>query len=153
MNDSKEDIHNEGFNPKIASSPKDNDRVKENKMKEQFLACSKCSYKSIKEDLLKKHMLTKHENYTCKECKDNFQSLMELLKHVSKHHVNEKDEVNEIKDQGDIVGQNEKNQEMVEIDLDEVERIKRNKNKNKTYNEEKDNSFVFSESQFFNEFL
>ena len=35
----------------------------------------------------------------------------------------------------------------------EIKIIKRNENKKKTEKEEKDKSFVFSESQFFNEFL
>ena len=90
VNDFKLDIPNEGFNPKITSSPTNKDKVKKDKIKEQFMVCSKCSYKSKKEVLLKKHMLTKHKDHTCKECKDKFQSLMKLLKHVSKHHINEK---------------------------------------------------------------
>ena len=93
-------------------------------------------------------MLTKHEDHTCKDCKEKFQSLMEVLKHASKHHVNDKDEVNDIKDQGEEVVQNKEHQEIIEL-----KRIKRNKNKEKTEKEEKDNSFVFSESQFFNEYL
>ena len=132
VNDFKEDIHNEGFNPKVTSSPTDKDRVKKDEVKEHFLACSKCSYKSKKEALLKKHMLTKHEDHTCKECKEKFQSLMELLKHVSKHHFNEKDEVKEINDQGQELVQKKDNQKIINLeDSDEVKSIKRNKNKEK----------------------
>ena len=36
---------------------------------------------------------------------------MELLNHVAKHHVNEKDEVNLIKDRGGEAGKKEINQE------------------------------------------
>ena len=79
---------------------------------------------------------------------------MELLKHVSKHHFNEKDEVKEIKDQGQELVQKKDNQKIINLeDSDEVKSIKRNKNKEKNEKEEKDKSFVFSESQFFNEFL
>ena len=154
MNDFKDDISNKGFNPKSASSPKDKNKVKKDEIKEHFHACSKCNYKSKKEALLKKHMLTKHEDHVCKDCKEKFQSSMELLKHVAKHHVSKRDEVKDMKDQCEEVVQNEGNQEMAEIeDSEEVERMKINKNSEKMDHEEKDKSFVFSESQFFNEFL
>ena len=78
---------------------------------------------------------------------------MELLKHVAKHHVNEKCEVKNMKGNGEEVVQKEENQEKVEIkDSNEVEGgIKSTENKEKI--NDKDKSFVFSESQFFNEFL
>ena len=121
MNVLKGDISKKKFNPKSASSPKVKDKVKKGEEKELFLTCSKCNYKSKKEALLKKHMLTKHEDHNCKECKEKFQSLMELLKHVAKHHANEKDEVNNFKDQGGEAVQNETNQEKAdEEDSDEV---------------------------------
>ena len=155
MIDFKEDISNKGFNPTSASSPKDKDTVKKEEIKEHFLACSKCHYKSKKEALLKKHMLTKHTDHSCKECEKKFQSLMELLKHVAKHHVNENGEVKDIKDKGEEVVQNEEDQEKDEIkDSNEGKSgIKSTENEEKIDNEEKDKSFVFSESQFFNEFL
>ena len=80
---------------------------------------------------------------------------MELLKHVAKHHINEKGEVKDIKDQGEEVVQNEEDQEKDEIkDSNEGKSgIKSTENEEKIDNEEKDKSFVFSESQFFNEFL
>ena len=144
----KGDISKKDFNPKSASSPKVKDKVKKGEEKELFFTCSKCNYKSKKEALLKKHMLTKHEDHNCKECQEKFQSLMELLNHVAKHHVNEKDEVNLIKDRGGEAVKKEINQEKAnEEDSDEVQRTKIMKNKGK------DKSFVFSESQFFNEFL
>ena len=99
-------------------------------------------------------MLTKHEDHVCKDCKEKFQSSMELLKHVAKHHVSKRDEVKDMKDQCEEVVQTEGNQEMAEIeDSEEVERMKINENSYKMDQQEKDKSFVFSESQFFNEFL
>ena len=100
-------------------------------------------------------MLTKHSDHSCKECEETFKSTMELLKHVAKHHVNEKGDVKEMKDQGEEVVQNEKDQENVDIrDPNEVEGgIKNTDNKDKMENEEKYKSYVFSESQFFKEFL
>ena len=66
-----------------------------------------------------------------------------------------KGEVKDIKDKGEEVVQNEEDQEKVEIkDSNEGKSgIKSTENEEKIDNEEKDNSFVFSESQFFNEFL
>ena len=61
------------------------------------------------------HMLTKPSDHSCKECEKTFQSTMELLKHVANHHVNEKGDVKEMKDQGEEVAQNEGDQEKVEI--------------------------------------
>ena len=77
-------------------------------------------------------MLTKHEDHVCKDCKEKFQSSMELLKHVAKHHVSKRDELKDMKDQCEEVVQNEGNQEMAEIeDSEEVERMKINKNSEK----------------------
>ena len=80
---------------------------------------------------------------------------MELLKHVAKHHANKKGEVKDIKDKGEEVVQNEEDQEKVEIkDSNEGKSgMKSIENEEKIDNEEKDKSFVFSASQFFNEFL
>ena len=57
----KEDISNKGFNPTSASSPKDKDTVKKEEIKEHFLACSKCHYKSKKEALLKNPAYGRHQ--------------------------------------------------------------------------------------------
>ena len=91
VNDLKEDIFT--FDPKSASSPKDKDKGRKKEIKEHFLSCFKCNYELKKEDLLKKHILTKHSDPSCKECEEKFPSRMELLEHVAKHHVNEKHEV------------------------------------------------------------
>ena len=39
-------------------------------------------------------MITNHEKYKCKECKEKLSTFMELLQHVAKHHskdIQEKD--------------------------------------------------------------
>ena len=64
---------------------------------------------------------------------------MELLKHVAKHHVNEKREVKNMKGKGEEV-----------VHEGEIECTEK---KEKMDDIEEDKSFVFSESQFFNEFL
>ena len=136
MNDFKEDIST--VDPKSASSPKDKEKEKKEEVKEHFILCSKCNYKSKKESLLKKHMFTKHSDHSCKECEETIKSTMELLKHVAKHHVNEKGDVKELKNQGEEVVQNEKDQENVDVrDPNEVEGgIKNTDNKDKMENEE-----------------
>ena len=93
------DVSENYFNPKSFSSPKvkDNtsqsnvkkDKIKKNEKEKVFFKCAKCEYKSKKEEYLKKHVLTKHEEHACKECKEIFQSFMELLKHISLHHFKE----------------------------------------------------------------
>ena len=82
----REDISFKDFNPKSVSSPKvkesgfvlkvKEDEGKEDKIKEHFFACSQCNYISKKEGSFKKHMLTKHKDLMCKECKEMFQSPM-----------------------------------------------------------------------------
>ena len=63
--------------------------VKKTEGDEEFFKCTKCGYKSKKEVTLKKHMLSKHEDHTCKECKKKFKSFMVLLKHVTEDHFKE----------------------------------------------------------------
>ena len=90
----------------------------------------------------------------CKECKEKFPSPMELLKHVAKHHINESNEAKDLKDQGEEAIHIEENQDKVDIkDSDEVKIIKRTKNIETMDNQERNKSFVFSESQFFDKFL
>ena len=80
---------------------------------------------------------------------------MEFLKHVAKHHISEKREVKSMKGTGEEVVQKEEDQEKLEIKYsNEVEGgIKSTESKEKIDDKEEDNSCVFSESQFFNEFL
>ena len=114
------------------------DEYKENKIKENFFVCSQCNYKSKKEGLFKKHMLTKHKDHMCKECNEKFPSSMELLKHVAKHHINETNEGKDLKDQGEEVIHFEEDQDKVDIkDSDEVKKIKRTKNIETTDYEER----------------
>ena len=42
-------------------------------------------------------MNTKHQDHICKECKEKFQTFIELLKHVAKKHSEEKVEDKNIK--------------------------------------------------------
>ena len=130
------------------------DEGKEDKIKEQFFVCSQCNYKSKKEGLFKKHMLTKHKDLICRECKEKFPSPMELLKHVAKHHINESNKAKDLKDKGEEAIHIEENQDKVDMkDSDEVKIIKRTKKIETTDKEERNKSFVFSESQFFDKFL
>ena len=160
----KEDISIKDFNPKSVSSPKvkesgcdlklKEDEYKEDKIKKNFFVCSQCNYKSKMEGLFKKHMVTKHKDHMCKECKEKFPSPMDLLKHVAKHHINETNEGKDLKDQGEEVINFEEDQDKVDIkDSDEVKKIKRTKYIETTNNEERKKSFVFSESQFLTNFF
>ena len=72
-------------------------KVKTSGVKQDFLTCTKCDYKSKKEAYLKKHIITKHEKHVCKECKETFNSFMELLKHIVKDHNIKPDEATEKK--------------------------------------------------------
>ena len=40
-------------------------------------------------------MITNHSHHTCEECKESLPSVMELLKHVSKHYSKERSDKNE----------------------------------------------------------
>ena len=90
---------------KVNKTKKDSER--ENK--EQVLNCDICNYKCKKETLLKKHMITKHEENPCKECDMKLQTFMDLLQHVAKHHLKEQ-KVNE--EDEDELGKDEKKQEI-----------------------------------------
>ena len=87
------------FNPSSCSSPKDeNHKAKKREGKEDLFKCEKCDYKVKKEALLKKHMVTKHEDHVCKQCNEKVSSFMELLKHVAKYHTTESVEEIEFKE-------------------------------------------------------
>ena len=102
----KEDISEDIFNPKSYSSPKEKqnrsqlkvnkDEISKSETKENFFKCTECKYKSKKKANLDKHIITSHEDHGCKECNENFKSFIELLKHVSKYHFKEPDEVTDI---------------------------------------------------------
>ena len=94
-----------GFKPKRSSTPKDKDVVKkatQTEHEKDVLSCSKCEYVTKKEVFLKKHNNTKHQDHICKECKEKFQTFMELLKHVADQHSEEEVE------EADIEGNEDK---------------------------------------------
>ena len=81
---------------------------------------------------------------------------MELLKHVAQNHYKEGDPHEKITED-DATGNIEemktnKNSYYIK-EVDEVKITKQTENMETVDNKEKDKSFVFSESQFFNEFL
>ena len=51
-----------------------------------MLNCDQCEYKCKKDNTLKKHKQTKHEEQTCKQCNKIFKTAMEMLMHVAKDH-------------------------------------------------------------------
>ena len=59
------------------------------KPRKLFFNCNICDYKLKKKETLKKHMITKHKDHTCKEWQHNLTSFMNLLKHVAEQHVQE----------------------------------------------------------------
>ena len=99
------------FNPTSFSSPKEkitrskpnvlNDKVKTNEIKEGLFNCNICDYNVNKEETLKKHMVTQHEDHTCKECKHKLPSFMELLKHIVEKHAKDTGEEKGKKDKGE----------------------------------------------------
>ena len=106
------------FKPKICSSPKEKEeaskvKVKQDKMKkierkEVFFTCDNCDFKSKKEEHLKKHKITKHEDSVCQVCKEKFKSFMELLKHVAKNHSQEPDQKMKLQGEDKTVNEAEK---------------------------------------------
>ena len=74
--------------------------------------CKWCDYETKKEVTFQKHYITKHEDHVCKECEEKLPYLMELMKHVSKHHYkelnSEKNQIEEenIEQQGEAMKDN-----------------------------------------------
>ena len=54
--------------------------------KDDLLKFKRCEQEAKKEAILKKQMVSNHEDHGCKECKENFSSFIELMKHVPKQH-------------------------------------------------------------------
>ena len=92
------------------------DKLKKSEMKVQ-LPCTKCEYKATKETTLEKHMITKHSEHECKDCKKKLPNFMALLKHVAEHHRLEPVEVDKIEDDENI--EDKDNTEKGESKLDE----------------------------------
>ena len=70
---------------KVNKTKKDSER----ETKEEFLNCDICNFKCKKETILKKHMITKHEEHPCKECDKKLTTFMDLVQHVAKHLLKE----------------------------------------------------------------
>ena len=70
------DVKNSTSTPK-----KKKEIVLESEAKEEFLSCNKCNYKCKKGTILRKHMITKHEEHPCKECDMKLKTFMDLLQH------------------------------------------------------------------------
>ena len=81
------------------------------------LTCTKCEYKTMQETTLEKHMITKHSEHECKDCKKKLPNFMALLKHVAEHHRLEPVEVDKIEDDENI--EDKDNTEKGESKLDE----------------------------------
>ena len=81
----------------ISKTKKKKELVK-NDVEAELLKCKACDYKTKKESTLKKHMIAKHEDHECKDCKEKLPTFMELMKHVAKLHIKELDNT----DQGEI---------------------------------------------------
>ena len=56
-------------------------------------------------------MITNHSHHTCKECKESLPSVMELLKHISKHHSKEQSDTNDKSFKEDLSIQKENEEE------------------------------------------
>ena len=67
------------------------DNSKESEVAGKF-SCTMCKYKTKKEDTLKKHMITKHEEHVCKDCNEKLSTFMALLKHIAEYHSQEPSE-------------------------------------------------------------
>ena len=81
---------------KYDSSSENKAKDTKSEMKQIVFSCSECDYVAKKEKFLKKHILTKHQDHICKECKEKFQTFMELFKHLAEHHSSEHAEGEEV---------------------------------------------------------
>ena len=121
------------------STPKVNKvRVKKNKIQDELLSCEICNYKCKKEKSIENHMLTKHTSHECKECKQKLPSVTKLLKHVADNHY----EV-----QGNVQNRTSKDDTTENIEANSINK------EGDCGMKDKEKSFVFSESRFFDKFL
>ena len=114
------------------------------KSKKNKIKCKKCECTCQKESTLTKHINTKHMNQDCNVCLLKLGSTMELLQHKAKEHSGIEDQNNK---------EEKKIKSSEKQDQDEVKSIKINEDMKRVDPEEKDTSYVFSESKFFDEFL
>ena len=94
-----------------SSTPKDLKEKVKDKSEEDLIKCKECKYKCKKEATLQNHMITNHSHHECKECHQNMPSVMELLKHVAKHHCKEQNDKNDEKFKDDVSVQSENKDE------------------------------------------
>ena len=132
-NDSKEPFKDDSdFKCSSPVSGQNKTTVVEHKSKDSnkvHFKCDKCDYNCKKEVTLKRHIDTKHEVQQCKVCSKKLVSTIELLQHIAQEHSINKD-TTELQDPKEVM-----------------------MTKKKEDDKEKDKSFVFSESMFFDEFL
>ena len=69
-------------------------------VKKVIFSCNNCEYETMKKAILDKHVITKHAEHNCKDCKEKLPTFMALLKHVAEHHSEQPVEIKEVKDQG-----------------------------------------------------
>ena len=109
--------------------------------KKNEIKCEKCEYTCQEQSTLTKHINTKHKDQKCKVC---LMKLGSTMQHIAKEHSGI--EEHNIKEENRI--------ERIEIkDADKIKLIKTNEDTKRVDIEEKDTSFVFSESRFFDELL
>ena len=132
-NDSKEPFKDDSdFKCSSPVSGQNKTTVVEHKSKDSkkvHFKCDKCDYNCKKKVTLKRHINTKHEVQQCKVCSKKLVSTTELLQHIAQEHSINKD-TTELQDPTEVM-----------------------MTKKKEDDKEKDKSFVFSESMFFDEFL
>ena len=99
-----------------------NDKYDESDLKVEMLSCKECKYSCKKEKSLKNHMLTKHEIHQCKECQEKLPTLMQLLKHMAKHHTDNENKTKDIQSEENKVHKEEKELEELEGELSSLKK-------------------------------
>ena len=61
-------------------------KAKKSDAKVGMFTYNRCNYESKRESILKKHIITKHEDHMCKECSKNLLTFKGLMKHIAEHH-------------------------------------------------------------------
>ena len=109
--------------------------------KEGLLSCTLCKYTCKKETSIKKHMVTKHDEHQCKECKEKLPTFMELLKHIAKQHSPDQGEEKENPSKDDEIHKYHHEESVEETGIKDL-------NEKDTDNEyvENDKEIVLSES-------
>ena len=107
-----------------------------------------CTYQCKKEVTLKKHINTKHTKQKCKVCDQDFETSIEMLKHVAEKHESNYDERNkerkEIKE-GNDTNNTEKDECPIEkgkLKCSNFQKIVSNEDSFNVHKEDSQNSFV-----------